>query len=463
MNIRSQKGFAGADVTVAVLIVLIFSAIIVTLYQNYVSTAKQIERKAEATQYAVETMEKIKQNSSDFFTEENAPLERQTIVENQPIDNTGYSKTVFLEDYSILGLREDAVPGYVKKVNVIIEYKIGKNTESVELNTIISKQEVSGRKVLKPGDIASKTQKNNYEDSNKDKSTIPEGFKISKEDNEINTGLVVEAPDGSEFVWVPVEKAVAGNETVGGTTKSMAVKDPDNTNYRGILYNFSGTSSSVMEGCTTSNFTNNLYYHEPSYLTDSSNGDASSYNNGRVTEKGLKSEYKAMIESVERYGGFYIGRYETSLLNKKPQSKKNQVPMDSTEESANTWWGMYEIQKNYANANGISSTVGSSMIWGSQYDATLNWILKGNDASKVTKNTTLRPKTTTGNTPEDVMNKIYDLGSNLCEWTLESFNTDARVGRGSYYEFTVTASNRYANHPYSTFGQGGSRITLHIM
>ena len=140
MNIRSQKGFAGADVTVAILIVTVFSAIIVTLYQNYISTTKKIEREAEATQYAVKAIEEIKQNSSDFFSEENAPLERQTIIDNKPINNTGYSKTVFLEDYSTLGLRGDAEPGYVKKVNVRIEYKIGKNTESVELNTFISKQ-----------------------------------------------------------------------------------------------------------------------------------------------------------------------------------------------------------------------------------------------------------------------------------------------------------------------------------
>ena len=60
MNIRSQKGFAGADVTVAVLIVTIFAAIIATLYQNYVTTSKEIQRKAEATQYAVEVIEDIK-------------------------------------------------------------------------------------------------------------------------------------------------------------------------------------------------------------------------------------------------------------------------------------------------------------------------------------------------------------------------------------------------------------------
>ena len=140
MTIKNQKGFTGADVTVAVLLITIFSAIIVTLYQNYILTSKQIERKSQATQYAVETIEEIKNNSSQYFTEENANIERQVIADNEAIDDTGYSKTVTLEDYSTLGLKEDALPGYVKKVNVIISYKLGKNTESVELNTIISKE-----------------------------------------------------------------------------------------------------------------------------------------------------------------------------------------------------------------------------------------------------------------------------------------------------------------------------------
>ena len=140
MNIKSQKGFTGADVTVAVLIVTIFAAIIATLYQNYVTTSKQIERKAQATQYAVEVIEEIKNNSSKYFTEDNATAERIDISDNEAIGNTGYSKTVFLEDYSTLGLKEDAKVGYVKKVNVRITYKVKNKVESVELSTIISKE-----------------------------------------------------------------------------------------------------------------------------------------------------------------------------------------------------------------------------------------------------------------------------------------------------------------------------------
>ena len=100
---------------------------------------------------------------------------------------------------------------------------------------------------LKPGDTASSTVKDNYTDGNNDKATIPEGFTVSEEDNTIDTGLVVTAPDGSEFVWVPVETAIAESEDAANENKAMAVQDPDGENYRGILYDFSGTESTVKE------------------------------------------------------------------------------------------------------------------------------------------------------------------------------------------------------------------------
>ena len=65
MDIKGQKGFTGADVTVAVLIITIFAGIIASLYQNYTLSSKQIERKTEATNYAVEAIEEIKANANE--------------------------------------------------------------------------------------------------------------------------------------------------------------------------------------------------------------------------------------------------------------------------------------------------------------------------------------------------------------------------------------------------------------
>ena len=138
MDIKGQKGFTGADVTVAVLIITIFAGIIASLYQNYTLSSKQIERKTEATNYAVEAIEEIKANANEYLTGDNESKEVIQVYENTPIGNTGYSKTVTLEDYK--QKNEEANVGYVKLVEVTIKYKVGNKDETVELSTTISKE-----------------------------------------------------------------------------------------------------------------------------------------------------------------------------------------------------------------------------------------------------------------------------------------------------------------------------------
>ena len=138
MDIKGQKGFTGADVTVAVLIITIFAGIIASLYQNYTLSSKQIERKTEATNYAVEAIEEIKANANEYLTGDNESKEVIQVYENTPIGNTGYSKTVTLEDYK--QKNGEANVGYVKLVEVTIKYKVGNKDETVELSTTISKE-----------------------------------------------------------------------------------------------------------------------------------------------------------------------------------------------------------------------------------------------------------------------------------------------------------------------------------
>ena len=99
MNLRNQKGFTGADVIIAVLVIAVFGSIIIGLYNNYTIVSKEVERKA---------------------------------------DNTAYSKTAIIKDYAATNTK--AQLGYVKEVQVVLNYKLGKEVQSVELNTIIAKE-----------------------------------------------------------------------------------------------------------------------------------------------------------------------------------------------------------------------------------------------------------------------------------------------------------------------------------
>lgn len=234
---------------------------------------------------------------------------------------------------------------------------------------------------------------------------------------------------------MPVDKETL---CVDGVADKEVAEIASGTDYRGVLYNFSGTTSSKIGYSDTG-------YREPAYLTDSTNGDVSKYNTIGLTQAILQDEYNAIIQSIQEKGGFYIGRYESSLSGSTNteeattgniQSKRNVIPTSANNSGTNRWYGLYAKQKEYATI--LNQTKGtnikSAMIYGSMYDAVMNWALYGEDktdASKVTNPSEPRnSKQATGTLERDKIKNIYDLGNNLREWTAEAYYTDSRVDRG---------------------------------
>lgn len=316
-----------------------------------------------------------------------------------------------------------------------------------------------------------------YKDKNGNVAYIPEGFKVSNKTGEtlIDEGLVVQGPDGSEFVWIPVSDITTMATATSGTDSN------GRTNYQGKLYDFSGTKSTEM----TNYGQGTIYYREPSLITGNSDDtyasmssisgtsyDASNsyystilgYSSAMAFGNVMQEEYNAMIESVIKYGGFYIGRYEMSLNTSEGtvQSKKGEALSKASDTDTYSWYGLYAKAKTYH-----SSTVTSSMIWGSQYDAMLNWILTGSNASKVavTGNGNHSGSVqSAGETITDRMNNIYDLEGNLMEYSLEAGGTIGRVTRGGgYAHITPSMYRTYDSLSMSSsYAYYGSRITLYI-
>ena len=102
------------------------------------------------------------------------------------------------------------------------------------------------------------------------------------------------------------------------------------------------------------------------------------------------------------------------------------------------------------------------MIWGSQYDAMLNWMQAGGKNVNATdKGNHSYTTTTTGGTDTDIINNIYDLEGNLYECTLEASGQIFRAGRGGYYK-TYPASFRYDITLNTNGASNGSRLSLYI-
>ena len=296
---------------------------------------------------------------------------------------------------------------------------------------------------------------------------IPEGFKVSgvAEEQKIDKGLVAIAPDGSEFVWVPVDKKTL---CVDGIADKEVAEIASGTDYRGQLYNFSGTNS-------TKRTYSESGYREPAYLIDQTNGDANTsegHNTIGITQQLLQDEYNGIINSIKENGGFYIGRYESSLSDSNDinaattghiQSKKGIMPTTANNAGTSSWYGLYQKQKDYATV--ISqSKVKSGMIYGSMYDAVMNWALSDeSEKVKVTASSTKHGPEKTGAIDGDVIKNIYDLGNNLYEWIAEANSISNRVLRGGNSNSTYSPSLRNNGYnPSNTLSYTGSRTLLYL-
>ena len=307
-----------------------------------------------------------------------------------------------------------------------------------------------------------------YKDENGDTATIPAGFQVSRKtgENTINEGLVVRGPDESEFVWVPVDK----------TTFDTKFKRTEGYSNNGSLQSYINTSGEA--GADGNN----------SYLQA----------NGLDESEETKAEAIKMYSSVKTYGGFYIGRYEAGketingvekVVSKKNVRAYNLIPWSSSTTTNTDTGGAVEKARGMVVANNYTS-VTSTLCYGVQWDATLNFI----DSDYITNQTSEKKpncnndsylvnsagkgwysdnyytdSTYTGKEVDSQMSNkvknIYDMAGNLAEWTMEVSNTNERLTRGGSFldsGSTNPASSRKGFSQDSPHEGRGFRVTLYL-
>ena len=332
-------------------------------------------------------------------------------------------------------------------------------------------------------------------DASGDKVPVPNGYVGSKVigENEINTGYVIyegeeEVNDTNkdeaqrsrnQYVWIPVPDI-----------SKMYGTDANGKKW-GKTYDFtSGTSSDPLFDEVTGTYPDNwsetngimkinakTKIREPDVVPNNGStvydGDSYLKNLGlgaKTTQEFLRqveSEFNRMLTSAEKYGGFYIGRYETEDINQ-----------DTPEY---TWYNMYKRCKNL---KGKNTNVETGLIWRNQWDRTLMWLIEtgsktkeqiaddstswGNyknatfeyinsSGNRATKNKDSRTKIPTGSTEYTKANNIYDLAGNVPEWTMEALGTGGRVCRGGDYYCTgmeESVDDFYPRNPTDNIYQG---------
>ena len=263
---------------------------------------------------------------------------------------------------------------------------------------------------------------------------------------------------GNQWVWVPVETpsslytTVAAGQALAGSTGVKTTKYTNSEIISGI--------TRVLPGDTSS-------HREPDILPSSNYGDTddraktAGFSSLANMAETMKSDYEEMIASLEKYKGFYIGRYELTANGEKTGATQTSVD----------WYTLYKNCTTLA----VGSKVKTRMIWGLQWDATCNWL--ASSGYSITNSSTWGnyedntveghgEQQNTGYSENWKANNIYDFAGNCYEFTQEADDTTYRAYRGGSYNHSGSsfpASYRGYSIPTYTGSLYGSRPTLYLI
>lgn len=167
MNFKNNKGITGVDLSVSLIIVVLFVGIISSLVYNFATTSKNINRKSIATSIATQKIENLKQDFISNGSEENSDIKTITTYEYGEVDkSTGeisfydpnYKTTPYkvetivtkFSDYTdssyISGLSNEErarirEENLLKIVDVTVSYNVGSRVENVQIKTAITRED----------------------------------------------------------------------------------------------------------------------------------------------------------------------------------------------------------------------------------------------------------------------------------------------------------------------------------
>ena len=264
---------------------------------------------------------------------------------------------------------------------------------------------------------------------------------------------------GNQWVWVPVETpsslytTVAAGQALSGSTGVKTTKY---------------TNSEIISGKTRVKPGDTSSYREPDIVTGSAYSDTDEraktegFSSLANMAENMKNDYEEMIASLEKYKGFYIGRYELTANGEKTGATQTDV----------IWYTLYKNCTTLA----TGTKVKTRMIWGLQWDATCSWL--DSSGYNITDSSTWGnygnntadghgSKQNTGYSESWKANNIYDFAGNCFEFTQEANIAVYRAYRGGSYDghgYNYPASDRSSNSPAGSYSsRTGSRPTLYLI
>ena len=330
------------------------------------------------------------------------------------------------------GIFQRAKDAKQKSANAELDQNTKLDEYENEIDNYLPKQNSNKTVEQAKGKVLSTEKNIELVDAKENKIVIPAGFKVIGDATTVDKGIVIEdatvdkdgkptATAGSQFVWVPV----------GKITKADGTKTEIKLN----RYTFAsdGTPTEQNEEVI------NTYFQE---LATSDKGNTVAKN---ITN---------FKDSVTAKGGYYIGRYEV---------RKNTTSGKLTEVNSDSVW--IDIEQPYAatlarNMYDEQQPFTSDLMNSYAWDTAITFIRKCTDKTNYANQTSLNTSLSQTGTTNDNPCNIFDMASNVREWTTETSSSPNSpcVGRGGYYDDSsnyTSSRDRYdtfiQRHPSSVF------------
>ena len=300
------------------------------------------------------------------------------------------------------------------------------------------------KQAIKKGKPLSTDKNTEIVDEKGNKIVIPAGFKVTGEATTVDKGIVIEdatsgATAGSQFVWVPV----------GKITKA----DGTETEIKLNRYTFAsdGTPTEKNEEVI------DTYFQE---LATSDKGNTVAKN---ITN---------FKNSVTANGGYYIGRYEarTTTARNDKGNALTQITEKGTDQVYNyvTQQQAAEQAQGMYTSNNFTSDLMNSYAWDTAITFIQDCTDKTNYANQPSLNKSLSQTGTNTLTETNKIDKqcnVYDMASNIYEWTTETSSSSdfPCVDRGGSCDYRGLYTSYRLNDVTSSSDLGiGFRPLLYV-
>ena len=304
------------------------------------------------------------------------------------------------------------------------------------------------------GEITYETSYTIFKDVNGEQVPIPEGYIVSEnsDENIVNKGLVISDSRGNEYVWISC--------TVDSSSNKLQYKRTE----WGVEKDGTDNSRAIKDELTLKDI--DVTYSK----TDTDNGI------NEEISKEIVAQINAEKESIKKYGGYYIGRYEVGKDNKTAVIKAEQEPYVNIK-----WSKAYELAKGIGGGEGATTYLCSSYSWdtainfiqnttGKNYATSIigfngNWKSQEvkDSSGKVIKPVNTAQRLNIGLTT--ALCNIYDMGGNVGEFTTElnpGMSETVVLRGGSYNGDFSPAGHRWDHGSGSAVSYYGFRATLFL-